>query len=370
MDEKDYMYMINDTSELLAKQKADYLSSSLATFHNSYELTDNVEFWKWIGRNYPNKYASAGLLAEAANSNPNAQRGLRTMLQGKGYEWDFMKAERAKPVNIGSKFFAGDDPSQFGIDVTKKNLISDKPQKLYQNKAYVSSNNPDLHNTPKNAVVVTNSNKISYADRQGFETQEFMDDSSIISATDRRVEQAKSGNACSSYTISNVAAASAKAGVIGVVVGMSTEAVVSYKAWKSGELSDDEYLSDIMKSGGEVGVTSGASTAIMVPVQAAITAAGASSLIGIPVTFVVSGAVNKIVAPAFGSGEYKKILGEAKFYQNLESATRDFVQLAGYSAEQMENFMSNMQVQQIKHNKMKQVSKRIDQNLKDLYNKI
>lgn len=370
MKDEDYLDMMNDTSKLLAKKRADSLGNSVSSFCKSYQVADNVEFWKWVGRNYPNKYSSAGLLKEAAISNENTRRGLRTMLQGKGYEWDFMKAERLKPGNIGSKYYAGDDPSQFGIDVTKKKLFSGKVQKTYQNKAYVSTNNPDLHNTPKDAVVVTNKEKVAYAQKQGYETQEFMDNDSIIEATDKRLNQAESGNAYSTYTLSEVAGASAKAGAIGAVVGMTTEAVVSYKAWKNGDMTDDEYLSEILKSGGDAGVTAGATTAVMIPVQAAITTVGASSLIGIPVAFVMSSAINKVVAPCFGRGEYREILGKAKFYQNLEGVSRDFVQVAEQSANQMEAYVKVMQQQQIRHNQMKQLSKQLDQGLEDLYKKI
>ena len=54
-----------------------------------------------------------------------------------------------------------------------------------------------------------------------------------------------------------------------------------------------------------------------IPVQAAITAAGASTLIGIPVAIVVSAALDKIIAPAFGRGDYAKYLAQAKFYQSI-----------------------------------------------------
>lgn len=370
MKDEDYLDMMNDTSKLLAKKRAESLSNSATSFCKSYQVADNVEFWKWVGRNYPNKYSSAGLLKEAAISNENTRRGLRTMLQGKGYEWDFMKAERLKPGNIGSKYYAGDDPSQFGIDVTKKKLFSGKAQKTYQNKAYVSTNNPDLHNTPNDAVVVTNKEKVAYAQRQGYETQEFMDNDSITKATDKRLNQAENGGAYSTYTLSEVAGASAKAGAVGAVVAMTTESVASYKAWKNGEITDDEYLSEICKSGGEAGVTAAGTTAVMIPVQAAITTAGASSLIGIPVAFVMSSAIDKIVAPAFGRGEYREILNDAKLYQNLEDVSRDFVQVAEQSANEMETYMKGMQSHQSRFNQLREVSKKLDEISKDLYDKI
>lgn len=370
INELDCLNMMRDTSKLIGKRKTDYIGNSIASFGSSYKLTDNVEFWKWIARNYPNSYGSAGALKEAALANENTRRGLRTMLQGKGYEWDFMSAQRLKIKNLLSKYYAGDDPSQFGIDITKKGLFSNKVQETYQNKAYVSNNNPDLHNTPKDAIVVTNEEKADYARQQGYKVEEFGNKSSIDKATDKRMKQAESGKAYSSYTLSNVASASLKAGAIGAVIGLSTQAIASYKSWKNGDMTDEEYAKEILGSGGEAGTTAIASTAVMIPVNAVITAAGASTLIGIPIAFVVSKAVNKIVAPCFGRGDYRKILGEAKYYQSLELMTRDFVQTAEISANQLEAYMQSMYQQETRHEQLKNVSKQIDQNLKDLYDKI
>ena len=41
--------------------------------------------------------------------------------------------------------------------------------------------------------------------------------------------------------------------MVGCVIGMGTEAVFSYKAWKKGQISDEEYLKEVLKAGGTMG---------------------------------------------------------------------------------------------------------------------
>src|SRR5699024_7091843 len=152
---------------------------------------------------------------------------------------------------------AGDCPTQPGIDITETGLLDNSVKGTYQNKAYLSSNNPDLHNTPKDAVVVTNQEKVSYAKQQGYRTEGYMDSDEIATVRDSRFEKAASGKANTTYNLKNITMASVKAGILGAVVGITTETIVSYREWKDGEMTDEEYLKEIMKAGGEAGTTAG-----------------------------------------------------------------------------------------------------------------
>ena len=50
--ENDILEMMNDTSQLIAQFKIDELSSAAIVAQGSSALTNDVEFWKWMGRNY------------------------------------------------------------------------------------------------------------------------------------------------------------------------------------------------------------------------------------------------------------------------------------------------------------------------------
>lgn len=227
-----------------------------------------------------------------------------------------------------------------------------------------------MHNTPKDAVVVTNKEKVLYAQKQGYNTKEYMDADQIKSIRDKRFRQACSGNANTAYSLKNVATASVKAGVMGAVIGMTIETITLYKAWKTGELSDMNYGRQILKASGDAGVTAGTTTAIMVPVNSIITVAGVSSLVTIPVAIVLGSAINRIVAPCFGRGEYNEILDKAKYYVALEEAYNDFIYAADTAAKQYIDFVAQMQAQTQQFLQMQQMGKCTNQMLKVLYDSI
>ena len=365
--EQEYMEMIEDTSQLLAKEKTTFFGETATAVKESGALVNEVEFWKWMGANYPKDLSSTDLIQKAAEEKA---RWLNTQLQGKGYEWDYMALQRTKPDKILSAFEAGDCPTQPGIDITESSILDRSVKGTYQNKAYLSSNNPNLHNTPKEAVVVTNSEKVAYARKQGYVTEEYMDADEIANVRDARFQKASKGQVSTTYNFKNVALSSAKAGVVGAAVGITVETVASYKRWKSGEITDQEYLKEVLKAGGEAGATAGFTSAAMIPVQSAVTVAGASTLLTIPIAFVFGTVISSVIAPCFGRGKYRKILAEAKYYQALEKVYDDFLKVVEQSANQYQEYMSAVIMENKKFRKMQDLSKEIDKNLEKIYQSI
>ena len=365
--EQEYLQVIQETSQLVARDKATQLGDAAVAFQNSGQLANDVGFWHWMGANYPNDLSSAQLIQQTSM---DKARWLNTQLQGKGYEWDFMTMQRSKPSNILSIFEAGNCPTQPGIDITQTDVLSGSVKATYQNKAYLSSNNPNLHNTPHDAIVVTNKEKVAYSQKQGYQTESYMDANEIRSIRDKRFQQAERGMANTTYNLQNIAQASLKAGAVAAVIGMTVETVVSYRAWKAGELSDSQYLNEVLKAGGDAGITGAATTAAMIPVQAAIVAAGASTLIAIPVAIVFSSAINAVVAPCFGRGKYREILNEAKYYQALEAVYDDFMVAVEQSANQYMVYIGQMQLQSQQYEQMRELSKNMNHSLKKLFDSI
>ena len=341
------LQMINDTSLMIAEDNSIRLSAVSSSVNESNLLTDNVEFWRWMDRNYMKSghFSSAENLQTWISESANHEQWTRNIIQGKGFEWDWMSSQRQVFSNIFKTFTAGDQANRIGSDVTARDLISRSEMEV-QLKAYTSSNIPDLKNTPKTMTVVTNEEKVALVKNKGYEkTIEFGNNESIKKSTENRMEQARNGTIQTTYTLKNVGNASAKAGVMGFILCATKEMIANYRRFKNGKMSREEYLKEIFSSSADSALTSSFSTAIMVPVSATITAAGASSIISFPISFVVSSSVNKIIAPAFHRGEYSKILAEATFYKQIDSFCYGLVDSIENATIEYEIFLQDMALQ-------------------------
>lgn len=364
--------IMKKTSDLIAKNEVNNLSSAVIAAQSSNALASNVEFWKWMQRNY----SESGIFDSTSSMNQYIAQGMAKeewvikQLQGKGYEWDWMSAQRGSIKNVLNSYDAGDVANRAASDVTEYRLLSGNI-KEYQMKAYTSKTNLHLENTPKDITIITNVEKVDGVQANGYENVESFQNNQIIkSNTNEKLQQIKSEKAYPSYNIKNVMGTMAKAGIIGCVIGFGLEAIASYRLWNSGQLSDEEYLKEILKGGGDIGATAGATAGIMIPVSAAITVAGISSLITIPIAFVVSSAVNKIVAPCFERGQYRQILLKAKYYQSIENIYDHLVKSMQKASEEYYDFVLGIGRQQIIHEEMKKQSMGMNSELKNLYDSI
>lgn len=141
-----------------------------------------------------------------------------------------------------------------------------------------------------------------------------------------------------------------KGALIGAAINVTTEIISQYNDFKQGHISGTEYLKEVGKALGEGAVTGGATAGIIVPVTFGIKAVGGVALatnpiITVPVMFVLGKAINNIVAPAFGRGEYKKILQEAKYYQHLMNMNNNLIEALSLTARQFEAVMLEYQDQ-------------------------
>lgn len=95
-----------------------------------------------------------------------------------------------------------------------------------------------------------------------------------------------------------------------------------------------------------------------------------TSLLTIPVAFVINSAVNKFVAPCFGRGKYKEILSEARYYQNIENVYDGLIESMQRAGEQYYDFVYGIAQQNEIHNEMKTHSMAMNKELYNLYNTI
>lgn len=348
LDEADYIEYISDTAKWAHEAHIQHLSTAVCAARQADKLTNTVEFWKWMQRNYAKSgiFDSPQAMQEYMSKGAGKIEWMKKQLQGKGYEWDWMQNQRKNIKNLFNKFDAGDVANRAASDVTKTNLLTGKTTE-YQMKAYTSKTNPDLHNTPKDMTVVTNAEKYEVVKGNGYDhVESFQDSNTINKQVDKRMKQIEKGQATPYYTLKNVGFTMAKAGAVGVVVSASIEGFARWKDVKSGAISKEEYLLEIAKSAGEGGTIGAATAGIMIPISSALTTAGLASMpITIPVSIIVSGAMGKVIAPIFGRGDYRKILGEAKYYKSLMDMNTDLINALVLTTQQFETFMIQYQDQ-------------------------
>ena len=346
--------MMDETSQLLAQENFTRLASMGPSAGESGALVNSVEFWDWMNRNYAKSghFSSPDAMQAYMSGTIGQQNWAKKVVQGKGYEWDWMSAQRRSFKNLFKTFDAGDVANRPGSDITAHDLISGTDTE-YQLKAYTSKNTPHLKNTPKDMAVVTNAEKVEQVSDLGYDKViSFGDNDSIQAARDSRLEEMTSGKANPNYTVKNVGITVAKSGILGFVVNASVETIVSYRRYKEGKISGQQYIKEIMKSGGNSGTTAVFSSGMMIPVTAAVTKAGISSLVTIPVSFVITAAVDKVVAPAFARGDYLKILHEATYYRDLTEFCGSLAYKMDSATNQYSIFITGFISQQHKMNEL------------------
>lgn len=372
-DKNELLNMITDTAELVANKQVRNLETAISSNALSDALVSDVEFWSWMNRNYSSAgggmFSSNGTMKEYIKSESGKAMWMEKQLQGKGYEFDWVQKQRHNFLNIFKKYDLGDVSNQPAIDVIEKDLLTGK-EKFYQMKAYTSKSNPNLHNTGKDVKVVTNTEKVDIVRENGYQVESYKNSEGIKKDVLKRQESIESGTATPTYNIGNVSATMAKAGLIGAVIGMGTESVLSYKRWKNNEITDEEYLEEVLKSGGESAITSGASAGVMIFVNKTIEKACINSAIGIPIAIAVTAGIDKIIAPCFGRGDYKKVLLEAKYYQAIESMYVKFMEKLDYAAREYEGFVNRLVEQNRLYNNIREKDRAVTKTLKDLYDSI
>lgn len=372
-NEDEILECFRDTSELALKKQINNLQVIANVYENSTNLTNSIEFWDWMNRNFNgaggNMFSSNESMKQYIAGGLGKEEWVYKQLQGKGYEWDWMQKQRSSLKNIFKVYNAGDVSNQAAIDVTEYDILT-RQSTEYQMKAYISKNNPKLHNTGKDVIVVTNAEKAETVRNNGYTVEEYKNKTEIINDVDSRMKEINNGSATPKYTVKNVGGAMAKSGLIGCVFGMGTETIASYHKWKRNQLSDDEYLSEILKAGGDSGVTAAMTTGVMIPISASVTVAGVTSLINVPIAFAVSAGISKVVAPCFGRGEYKKILGNAKYYASLENFYSSFMKKIEIASEEYGTFISKITEQDTQYKQIQKKEKYVDQQLKNLFDSI
>ena len=319
IDKKEILEFFSDTSKLLSK-----VAIAVGSNNISSSYVENVEFWKWMQRNYED-LSSSEALAEYLS-----KEGNKNQFYGKLFEWDVTNAKRDELANLFSRFDLSDNPTQEGVDLIEHRLFGGDIK--YQIKSYLSGT-PHINVDPSNPdtipdIVVTNEENVLGVAKQGYKTETFMDAESIKHRRDEVMESVENGYATPNYEFFDVAEKIGKSALFGAVIGVGMETLISYHEYKNGNINSLEYLDRIKKSGAERGITAGATTGVMIPINALFVDIGiAGAPITIPIAFIIHHTVAAPISAAFGKGEYKTALNDARLYDNTAEMMRDFAVL-------------------------------------------
>ena len=122
--------MMDETSQLLAQENFTRLASMGPSAGESGALVNSVEFWDWMNRNYAKSghFSSPDAMQAYMSGTIGQQNWAKKVVQGKGYEWDWMSAQRRSFKNLFKTFDAGDVANRPGSDITAHDLISGTPR--------------------------------------------------------------------------------------------------------------------------------------------------------------------------------------------------------------------------------------------------
>lgn len=294
-------------------------SSALQGNFYSQNFAEEVEFWKWLDRNYTNiDFSSKETIIDYLS-----KKGNQTQFFGKIYEYDYANHLREKFSNLFSDFDLPDVLNNEGFDLEESSLF--EGVKRYQLKSYASGSlNINSNKIPSTYKIITNIENVDEIRQQGFEVEAFMDNESIKQRRSEVLNNALEGNINIDYDFAGVMETIGKGFQYGFVIGVGIEAIASFKKFKNGDINLKKYLKEIMKSGAEKGLTSGLTTGVMVPIHAVLQSNLITSIISIPIAFLVHQTIAKPISAAFGKGEYKEILNNAKIYNSSIQMMSDF----------------------------------------------
>lgn len=305
-------------------------------FKHGYNYVDNVEFWKWIKNTYKDsKYLSVPSNLKNVFSDKAKASGIKSIIRGKGAEWDWVKSFNNNPKNQGFHL----PPEEWKIaklskDVTGKTdayikHLKSGHKELVQIKTATTDNSAKgvarkLKDRYPGHRMVANEKLAVEARKAGVPKVEHFSDKQMAQNTQKRTSAAKSGTVSVGYTIPGVLKEVGYGAVVGAVVQASIASFTNYKRLKNGEITDNEFWNEVGKDSAYGATSGGAMAGINVVIQSFAIPAGIGAPVTIPVLILAGYGLDKLIAPAFGKGAYGEMLQDISFSTDMQRAFTDF----------------------------------------------
>ena len=337
-----------DNEKMAKKGLKDFLESvsnvaaASTIIKDGVNYVDNALFWEWLIKihengNYIPHLGSAEAARQFAQASSNQMEGIKTVIQGRGYEWDVFRQHHPHIFDINklpgfnspsATNLPGHDLQSYNpltgstVTVEAKSAMSDSGIEKSARKLFTYSTDRQFD--------VTQSVH-DKAVEMGMTEDRFVrvrPDADVSQRANDRVHDATSGKIDVGISVEGVLEEVGKGALIGAVFYVGVSALTHYQSYKSGELSFEDFAEQLVKDGTKGGVMGGSMAAINVGVQYAATALGVGAPVTIPVMLIISIGLKKVIDPMFGDGEYAETLQSMKYYTSVQKGWHDFGRLS------------------------------------------
>ena len=303
-------------------------------FQDGVQYVDNASFWKWLTSSYKQSQHlnSAKAIEAFVKNSPDKIQGIRSLIGGKGAEWDIAREYRPGLFTI-NKFSPNTiDPIK---DIVSYNPISGGTEFI---QAKTALKNPSavakgLLRYPHDVKFAVNQSVYDEATKIGIPKNRFVKvvpDKQLQKMTDKRMNIAKAGAAEAGVTVTGALSQIGQGAVIGVIIGATITTLSYFKAYKRGEISKEEYFRLVAKDAAKGGLLGSSFAALNIPVQIAATSLGLAAPVTIPVMIILGYGLAKVIDPIFKDGSYREILENMHYYTDATKALADFGQMSVY----------------------------------------
>ena len=320
-------------------------------YSDGIQYVNDVGFWEWMAKDIikkPGLFDSAHAIRSFGEIKP---QGIKTLLQGRGMEWDFVRDVNNNPSNILKSARLGNiAEDRNGIDVVIRNLLGES-EKIQIKSALSTGKRVNLSKYGDEITIKVNqkiaeyrkNNELLLKQRGDFKpVDQVYTDKQIEKATNSRLKKASSGKADPGFTSLGVLKQVGKGALIGAVINVGISSITNYSSYSIGEITGAEYGDLIIKESMKGAIIGGSFAAINIPMQIVAQSIGVGIPVTIPVMIIIGMGLNKIINPLFKEGEYQEILSEMNYSTNIIEGFREFALISSNSFESLKKFSLEM----------------------------
>jgi hypothetical protein len=375
MTKKEYEEFFKTTADLAALNKI---------VSDGFHYVDDSEFWKWMIDIHKNgKYIGVVKTgtdaAEWLNLHEVQTRGIKTVIQTRGFEWDIFSNHRSSVLDLNKlpKYNSDIVTNKIGTDVVYRNILTGQ-NGVIECKAALSESGirscaKKLFNYEPNTKFAVNESVYDSAVKMGMPKERFIKivpDSKIQSIADNRYEEAIKGNIDIGVTLSGSLKQIGNGALIGAVVSVGMSSIVNFSKYKKGEISGTDYANILLQDSLKGGLTGGSMAAINIPVQLAAKAIGVGMPVTLPVMIIVGFGLRKIIDPIFGEGDYKNIINEMVYTNDITRGFTIFAENSHRAIEMQKPFLEEMMKEEMKGKILNKISRETDKRIEEAIKEI
>lgn len=352
------------------------IASASKIYYDGIQYVDNASFWEWITQSYKNSQYinSAESMKQFINLHGDQLKGIHSLLQGKGLEWDVFRDYHPHLLDINKLPLDTNAPV---ADVSSYNLFSELTSDIQVKTSLrnASAVAKGLFNYPETTKFAVNQSIYDEAVKLGLPKERFVKiipDNQVKDISDKRFHDASSGNIEVCISVDGTLKEIGKGALIGTVLYIGVSAISNYRKYKMGQISFDDFGKQILKDGAKGGIMGGSMGAINVGVQWSLVqlGLGAGNPIAIPVMIVINYGLKKIIDPMFKDGKYAEILQNMQYNAELGNGYLNFGKMCAELYYNQRNYLYTLENYSQRSIVLNKFSNQVDNNLENLIKNI